>query len=304
MAIGNFAGLAGYTPSGAQTTSAPRVAMTLTSRLRRAAVAGATLLADGATEATIGARQFDALAFFGNLNSFMPTIAMAVNPKSIKWVQPKRFTKKDTREGSVFFHFTNSKGQNQDILTLQFQGNTGNIDLRGTFGDPNQPPSLSQQEVTNATSGRGAGQDTGALYKLLVWHNLYLMSREPMLLGDGTENIVTMVYSSALFPSEIAFDGFFTKPLEFEEAGDKPNSRNYSFDFIVQRSDPDLDMALQGLSDILRAPPTTPVFSNPTDGGVFIPVEARLARDPLTGETGFGTPTHVSETLVLGDEEV
>src|SRR5271165_6702385 len=50
----------------------------------------------------------------------LPVISMAVNPQSIKWTQPKRYTKRDTQEGSVFFHFTNSADQNNDILVCQF----------------------------------------------------------------------------------------------------------------------------------------------------------------------------------------
>ena len=261
---------AGQQPSGAQTVTRPRAAMTLTSRLRRLAAAGAAFLHAGETQASIGTARFDALTFFGNQNAFMPTISMAVNPKSVKWSQPKRWVKKDTREGSVFFHFTNAKGQNQDVLTLSFSGNTGNIDLQGSLA--NSP-----------------GADTGALYKLLVWHNLYLMSREPMLLGDGTENLVTMVYSSPLFPVEVAFDGFFSKVVEFEETAEKPNSRNYSFEFTVTRAEPDLDEALQALTSILHASPSTPVFTNPTDGGVFIDRPVRPTSEGLPASAELPT---------------
>ena len=58
------------------------------------------------------------LAFSSNI---LPVIQMSINPKSIGWRQPKRIVKRDYQEGSVFYHFTNSKGQNNDILTLDFR---------------------------------------------------------------------------------------------------------------------------------------------------------------------------------------
>lgn len=262
MGFGTFVAN-GRDVSGAQGVAFPRIPMTLTSRLRRAAVAGAALLREG--DANIGRTRTEALAFFGNANAFMPTIAMAVNPNSIQFDQPKRWTKKDTMEGSVFFHFTNAKGQNNDILTIRFAGNTGNIDLRGSLGS-SRPPTEREAQGASATTG----PDTGALYKLLVWHNLYLLTREPMLLADGSDNVVTIAFRSALFPVQMSVDGFFTKVLEFEEAANKPHSRNYSFEFTVQEAEPDLDTVLQLLTGTLGAPPTTPVFTNPTDGALFI----------------------------------
>jgi len=272
MALGNFVsnGLGASSPSGAQAMLPPRAAMLFTSRMRQLAVRAAGEQTEGGGEIALGKAASDALAFFGGQKTFMPSIAMAVNPNSVKFVQPKRFSKKDTRDGSVFFHFTNNKGQNNDLLTLQFAGNTGNLDLRGSLGDPNQEPSQSQQEVTNAASGQGAGSDTGALYKLLVWHNLYLLTREPMVLGDGTENLFSIMYSSPLFPSQITFQGFFTRVLEFEESAEKPNSRNYTFEFQVTATTPDLDEVLRGLTEILGAPPSVASFSNPTEGATFV----------------------------------
>jgi hypothetical protein len=52
-------------------------------------------------------------------------IAMAVNPNSIRWDQPKRFAKKDTQTGSLFLFFSDNAGENNDILTLTMSGTTG-----------------------------------------------------------------------------------------------------------------------------------------------------------------------------------
>lgn len=170
----------------------------------------------------------------------MPSIALALNPKSVRFTQAKRFVKKDVRNGSVFFHFTNSKGQNNDILTMSFQGNTGNIDLSGSVITPERNPTA-LQSGTGIDAQQRVEQDTGALRKLMVWHNLYQLSREPMLLDDNTENEFTISYVSPLFPQPIEFKGFFEKVLEFEESAAKPNSRDYSFSFIVTSTEPDLD---------------------------------------------------------------
>lgn len=181
----------------------------------------------------------------------MPRITMALNPKSVRFEQPKRYTKKDTRSGSVFFHFTNTKGQNNDILTMRFQGNTGNIDLHGTFDAPEKDPGA-LQSGTAIDAQRRAEQDTGAFRKLMVWHNLYLLSREPMLLDDNTENVFRITYVSQLFPRTIEFSGFFAKVLDFEENAAKPNSRDYSFDFIVTSTEPDLDDLVNEIFDFVQ----------------------------------------------------
>jgi hypothetical protein len=239
--------LGGNGPTGSQLTAAPRAALVFVSRLRN--------------DPNV---RSNCVRHYGTAPGtwLMSSIAMALNPNSVKWVQNKRINKKDTREGSVYFHFTNSKGQNNDILTLSFNGNTGNLDLRGaTLTQP-----IASPEAT-------AGPDTGALYKLQVWQNLYLMSREPVMLDDRKSNVFTLTYSSALFPLPINFTGFFAKVLEFEETAMKPNSRNYSFDFTVTSSSPSLDEVLWLMSAYLSAPPqevAVPQFVNPVSGNLIV----------------------------------
>lgn len=166
-------------------------------------------------------------------------IIMEVNPKSVRFTQPKRYSRKDTLGGTVWYHFTNTKGQNNDVLTIDFRGNTGNIDRRGSL-DP---------EAANGDAIDG----TGALKKLIVWHNLYLLTREPMYLGNGVRNDFTISYISPLMPFAIDLVGFFTKVLDFEESADKPFSREYSMQFIVQRTSPDLDLILDHVSTVINA---------------------------------------------------
>lgn len=159
----------------------------------------------------------------------MPVIQMAINPQTIKWTQHKRVTKRDTMEGSVFFHFTNERNQNNDILTMSFTGKTGNINTQANLAD-----------VYN----------TGANLKLRIWHELYALSREPLLLSkqttgldipDGLRNEFFITYRTPLMPIQITLIGFFSKVLEFTESAQDPHNRDYNFDFTVTNTSPSLD---------------------------------------------------------------
>lgn len=244
--LNSFLGLS----SAVDSTGAPRNAMVFTSRLRQIASGRAnTVSALGSVGDTsdFSGDVFNQ-TFFKNAHSIMPSIAMRVNPKSIRFKQPKRFSEKKKFNGSQFYHFTNSKGQNNDILRIEFKGNTGNIDRRGSI-DATSPP------------GTPPANDTGAIAKLLAWHNLYLLTREPMLLEDGTENTFTISYISPLIPVVVDFTGFFAEILEFEETGEKPNSRDYSMQFVVTATMPDLDDLLDDIQLVLAATQAQPSFN-------------------------------------------
>ena len=158
-----------------------------------------------------------------------PIIKMAVNPSTITWRQPKRIVKRDTRQGSVFFHFSNTRGQNNDILTMDFRGNTGNIDPRGSL----------ETETNILTTNAGA--NTNAIRKQVVWHNLWNLTREAILLEDNTKNVFMIFYSSPIIPVQIQLRGFFSNVLEWTDAADKPFSKDYSFGFTVEETVPDID---------------------------------------------------------------
>lgn len=165
----------------------------------------------------------------------LPTIALEVNPKSIEFQQPKRYTRVDTLRGTDFHHFTNSKGQNNDLLTIKLQGNTGNI----------------------SRLGRTKEDQDRSIQRLTVWHNLYQLTREPMLLSDGRSNVMTISYVSPLFPVQVNFDGFFTRVLDFSENAMKPNSRDYNMEFVVQSTTPDLDTIVNQVLDYVVQYATT-----------------------------------------------
>jgi hypothetical protein len=160
------------------------------------------------------------------LSGELPIIEMAVNPQTINWKQPKRITKRDTQQGSIFFHFTNKNGQNNDILTLDFSGTTGNIDYRGDSNfDPNNSSTISN----------------GAIRKAIIWHNLWNLTREPMILEDGSQNNFYILYSSNLILSTVMLVGFFNSVLSFGETAGRPFSKDYNFSFVVTDTTPPLD---------------------------------------------------------------
>jgi len=167
---------------------------------------------------TLGSRE-DLLSLNEQLDKALPVISMAINPNSVEFDQPKRYARQDVQRGTVFHHFTNNQGQNNDVMTIRFQGNTGNIS-RNT-----------KDQVALSK----------AIDRLQIWHNLYQLTREPILLSDGSTNIFYVSYYSPLFPVNIEFAGFFTQVLKFTENAKKPNSRDYSMEFIVQSTSPDLN---------------------------------------------------------------
>lgn len=156
----------------------------------------------------------------GQVLRSVPRIVMELNPNNIEFEQPKRYTRQDTQRGTVFHHFTNSQGQNNDVLTIKFAGNTGNIARRGRSGD----------EIVDR-----------AVTRLKIWHDLYQLTREPVILTDGTFNTMYVSYVSPLFPVVIQFSGFWTHVLRFSENAKKPSSRDYTMEFVVKETFPDMN---------------------------------------------------------------
>jgi len=159
-------------------------------------------------------------------------LQLAINPSSIELEQPKRISRKDVRNGTVFFHFADDNGQDNDILKMVFRGSSGNLDLRAT------------QFPTPAT------QDPQTLLKLQRFHELYLLTREPRTLGGNIVNDFQITFRTKVFPVDIIFSGFFENVLQFSESADKPHSVDWNFTFVVQSSDPDLDQVVQNVLTI------------------------------------------------------
>lgn len=230
-------------PGSASYGTGKRNPIVFTSTLRQEGLSGSVATADALNSTSLlGSVTTDLeQQFIQAQRTQQQSVVMKLNPNSIRFVQPKRFTKMDVREGSVYHHFTNSKGQNNDILTMEFAGNTGNIDRRSAFLTPEGDGLPARQE-----------QNAGAIQAILAWHNLYLLTREPMLLPDGRRNEFTITYISPLFPFNIDFTGFYDTVLSFEENARKPHSRDYSFNFIVERTEPGLDELLVRVAEALQ----------------------------------------------------
>lgn len=215
------------------TTRVP-FAFTSTRRLRLLGIDSGSTLATTVTQ--IGNPEFFTTGTTSDSGNELPIIEMLINPNSIGFNQPKRIVKRDTQEGSVYFHFTNTKGENNDILVLSFRGNTGNINPRG---------SVKLQEGERSVAN---DIDTSAFQKLVVWHNLWNLTREPVLLPDGVINEFLIVYNSIAIPSQISLIGIFNEVLKFTESADKPFSRDYDFSFSVQEVVPPINDIVNSLS--------------------------------------------------------
>jgi hypothetical protein len=170
-------------------------------------------------------------------------IAMAVNPNSIRWDQPKRFAKKDTQTGSLFLFFSDNAGENNDILTLTMSGTTGNIDVRALN---NQQNHVKGHAIQNRN-------------KLLIWHKLYNLTRQPMFFknsrnGTVKQNNFYIIYRTLLMPMEIRFVGFFSKVLDFTENAMDPFKRDYTMQFTVVQTDPPLSQLVSYARDNIGDP--------------------------------------------------
>lgn len=201
-----------------------------------------------------------------------PVIRMMVNPESLQFSQSKRISRRDTMQGSTFYHFTNKANQNNDILEVSMSGQTGNI---RTNVDPLSLVS------------------TGAYQKLRVWHDLYALTREGMVLdpentgnpkiGNSIPNQFYITYRTVLFPVQVTLVGFFSKVLEFTENASNPFSTGYSLQFTVTDTYPRLeDVGSQIASAIL--------LSNAVDaakGGIN--TLASAAESAASGNAGAAT---------------
>lgn len=168
----------------------------------------------------------------GNVVSAQGVVEMSLNPRSITWQEPKRITPVYTRGGPKFFHFTDDAGRNNDVLTLRFEGSTGNIardfTTQPTFDLATMPPE-------NAA-------------RLQTWLNLYQLTREPVLLADGSFNWQYIRFTSLTVPVPIELQGHYESVLEWTEDASDASRARYSFSFVVsQQSANEVDALLSGL---------------------------------------------------------
>jgi len=192
-------------------------------------------------------------------------LALRINPHNVRFSQPKRITKKNTQGGTVYFHWSDANGSDNDILEMQFRGRTGSI--LNKPNDPNPlfapgPRSVQAQNLQNPPSQETPNPNAGAT-KHYFWARLYELTRLPVL--DKTLNSVnqaSIVYRSPFFPSPIVFYGFFNNVLDFSEVAESPFMMEWSFSFIVQNTSPKLDTLTQYIQNALLTPINQSIQSN------------------------------------------
>jgi hypothetical protein len=187
----------------------------------------------------------------------IPPVIMAVNPQNVSFRQTKRVTKKNTAGGTVYFHWTDENGQNNDVLEMQCKGVTGSI-LNRADRDTSNAATRALGALASAIAGgpqAQPGTPNMGRTKHLVWARLYSLTRTPMIDPDTKEpNVFECFYRSPLFPAPVLFQGFFNNVLEFGEDAKDPWLVPWSFSFIVQRTNPSLDVISQYLSNALTNP--------------------------------------------------
>lgn len=178
----------------------------------------------------------------------VPPVRMKMNPESVTFSQNKRITRRDTQSGAVFFHWTNAKGRNNDIINVSFSGSTGNINLRTGMQRSSAIASDQIKKLRDfmksVTKQEGLDVETLAgASKLVNFWNLYSLTREPILDPSyGYPNKFYFMYSSPILGNAtVTFIGHFDKVLEFTDDAANPFSKNYSFSFVAVDTMPSMD---------------------------------------------------------------
>jgi hypothetical protein len=191
-------------------------------------------------------------------------LSMLMNPTNVSFSQGKRITRKDTQEGASFLHWTNHLGRNNDILKMNFQGMTGNINIRtgGQFktgfldkasGAANQFSDWLDSKFSENSGAKESGllavqpadltkNSAGAVRVAAFW-NLYSLTREPVVdPTSGTPIYSFISYASPLFGNSfVTFIGHFDQVLEFADVADEPFNKRWSFGFTAIDSQPKQD---------------------------------------------------------------
>lgn len=189
------------------------------------------------------------------INAGMAPIALRINPHNVTFKQGKRITKRNTSGGTAYTHWADENGQNNDVLEISFKGRTGNINLRR---DPTARKTVvgqAMQDFANLLSGT---QDAASVStnqggaKLFTWSRLYQLTRTAVVdPSTSKKNIFYIVYRSPLFPRPILFMGFYNNVLDFGETAEAPFLVEWSFNFVVQATMPDLDRLSEYLAKVL-----------------------------------------------------
>lgn len=183
-------------------------------------------------------RQSWVLSSSYSVDNNIPAIQMSVNPTSVKFSQSKRIsTPRKTIGGTTYFHWSDSKGRNLDLLTLTISGETGAMSGLGN--------TAALQSLTSVIKSNGK-LDPKAAKNAQNWAAFYTLTTQPAI--DPTtlkRNIWTIQYRSMLFPN-INMRGFFLNVLDFSDSALEPFSKKYTALFVVTKVNPDITL-LQNL---------------------------------------------------------
>lgn len=192
-------------------------------------------------------------------------LSMLMNPTNVTFKQSKRVTRRDTQGGACFFHWTNMVGRDNDILQMDFQGLTGNINLRtggynktGGFFDRgaayinkgtdwfNSKLSAAGDKVESGSVGlqpQGVAKNLAGASKLASFWNLYEITRAPVLDPTDGSPVYSMIsYSSPLFGNTfVTFVGHFNDVLGFTDSAADPFNKQWNFGFTALGANPSLD---------------------------------------------------------------
>jgi hypothetical protein len=188
----------------------------------------------------------------------IPPVRMKMNPETVTFSQNKRITRRDTQSGAVFFHWTNAKGQNNDVINISFSGSTGNINLR-TGAQRNSKFASEQIKrfrdwMKSVTKQEGLDTETMAgASKLVNFWNLYNLTVEPVIDPfHGFQNKFYFMYSSPILGNALVqFIGHFDKVLEFTDDASNPFNKTYSFSFVATETIPSMDAIFRYVSQAL-----------------------------------------------------
>lgn len=198
-------------------------------------------------------------------------LVMKMNPSTVTFSQSKRTSERKTQAGSVFFHWTNVRGENNDVLQVEFSGQTGNINLRSgvnnqswlgdkvgkvndwlneTFGDDPEAP-----EGALGLEPTGVARDLSGASRLANFWNLHALTTEPILdVMDGTANVSFIQFSSPLFGnSSIRLEGHFSRVLDIADDATNPFNKNYSFGFTAIATSPSVTQIYNSVVNNLGA---------------------------------------------------
>lgn len=139
-----------------------------------------------------------------------PAVSMHLNAHTVTFQQGKRYARLDSISGTDYHHFLNANHENNDVLTVSFQGSTGNIDHRSQFA-------AKRREI------------------ILDLRDLTLEAKLYTLNGKLRHNRFYVSYTSKLFNTTITLVGMFSKAMDVNERAEKPFSSDYSMEFIVDK---------------------------------------------------------------------